>query len=341
MAFKGRPRPGDGPCFALVLQAAYRVAMEQGLSSDDLFRGTGLDQSILADPYGVIGRHQALAFYQNLATVGPPGIGLDVGLATTINERGSHGHLLVAVDTIQTAISLGQEYYDLIYMHVGWEARQEGNLFCHRFTEITPLGAARQFCIDRVMTAIQVGADYFTGGQLTPVLVKLECPPPTYASRYREIFNSPVKFSQEVYEIQYDAEALLHPVSSHDEKVFEVMRGLCRNLLEKLHQRQSFAAEVRQAVHLEPGSFPNIDQIAERLHCSPRTLRRKLQQENESFQTLLDQERAAVARDYLRDSRLTVQQIAERCGFNDSQNFSHAFRRWTGMTPTEFRKSAH
>ena len=334
-----RRGPGDQPCFALVLQAAYRTAQEQGVPGEELFRGTGLDETTLADSYNVIGRHQALAFYQNLAAAGPAGIGLDVGLATSLHDRGSHGHLLVAVDTIQSAILLGQEFYDLIYLHARWTTRRENGLFCHSFTEDTPLGAARQFCMDRALAVMQVGADYFTGGKLKPVLVKLDCPAPTYAERYEEIFQSPIRFSQKVTEIQYSSDALEHKVTSHDQQVLEVMKGLCQNLLERLHGRQGFVDEVRRAIHLKPGSFPNIEQVAERLGCAPRTLRRKLQREQESFQKILDEERKAVACDYLRDSTLSIQQIADRCGFNDPQNFSHAFRSWTGRSPTEFRNA--
>lgn len=341
MTNEWRRRPGDTPCFALVLQAAHRTALKFGLAAGPLFRGTGLDDSVLEDPYTVIGRHQALAFYQNLAVTGPPGVGLDVGLATTLNERGSQGHLLVAMDTVQSAILVAQEFYDLVYLHVGWTTRQEGNIFCHRFTEDSPLGKARQFCMDRALAIMQIGANYFSDGELKPVLVKLDRPAPTYASRYEEIFQSPVQFSRDAVEIHYSSDALGHKVRSHDEQVLAVMRGLCRNLLEQLHGRQGIASEVRRAIHLKPGTFPNIEQVAERLGCAPRTLRRRLQQEEESFQKILDEEREAVACDYLRDSNLPIQKIAELCGFNDPQNFSHAFRRWTGHSPSEFRKMSN
>ena len=72
---------------------------------------------------------------------------------------------------------------------------------------------------------------------------------------------------------------------------------------------------------------------------SSRTLRRKLGQQNVRYQDLLDEERRHVAEDFLLNTTMTIQQIADQCGFNDAQNFSQAFRRWQGMTPTEFRKS--
>jgi len=337
MSNEWRRKTGDKPCFALVMQAAYRSALELGLEADDLFRGSGLDESVLQDPYKVIGRHQALTFYQNLVEIGPPGIGLDVGLATTLNERGSHGHMLVAVDTMQDAIELGQEFYELIYLHVGWATRLENNRFCHGFTEDSPLEGARQFCMDRALSIMQVGAEYFSGGELRPLLVTLDRPAPAYATRYEEIFQCPIRFSRDNVEIHYDSEALGYIISSHDEQVLRVMKDLCRNLLGKLHGRQDFVAEVRRAIHLKPGKFPNIEQVADRLGCAPRTLRRRLQQDQENFQKILDEERRAVACDYLRDYNLSIQKVANRCGFSDAQNFAQAFRRWSGMSPSEYR----
>jgi AraC-like DNA-binding protein len=72
---------------------------------------------------------------------------------------------------------------------------------------------------------------------------------------------------------------------------------------------------------------------------SSRTLRRKLGQHSVRFQDLLDEERRCVAEDLLLTTAMTIQQIADQCGFNDAQNFSNAFRRWRGMSPTEFRRS--
>ena len=72
---------------------------------------------------------------------------------------------------------------------------------------------------------------------------------------------------------------------------------------------------------------------------SSRTLRRKLGQRNVRYQDLLDQERRRLAEDFLLSTTLSVQQIADKCGFTDAQYFSQAFKRWMGMSPTEFRQS--
>lgn len=93
------------------------------------------------------------------------------------------------------------------------------------------------------------------------------------------------------------------------------------------------------ALRRNPGKFPSVERIAEGLAMSSRTLRRKLGQHNVRYQDLLDDERRQVAEDYLLNTTMTIQQISDQFSFNDPQNFSHAFRRWHGMTATEFRNS--
>jgi AraC-like DNA-binding protein len=70
-----------------------------------------------------------------------------------------------------------------------------------------------------------------------------------------------------------------------------------------------------------------------------RTLRRKLSLENTSFRELLDQLRTEVAIKYLRDTEMTIDDIAHALGFSETTNFRHAFRRWKQTSPQEFRRA--
>ena len=83
--------------------------------------------------------------------------------------------------------------------------------------------------------------------------------------------------------------------------------------------------------------FP-LEECAAQLGISSRTLRRRLQERGLSYQDIADSVRADFARSYLESSRLSIECIAERLGFSEPTSFSRAFRRWTGMSPREFRK---
>ena len=70
---------------------------------------------------------------------------------------------------------------------------------------------------------------------------------------------------------------------------------------------------------------------------TPRTLRRRLREQNTSYRQLLDELRMNVAIKYFRDTTLTVEDVAHSLGYSDAANFRHAFRRWTSATPDQFK----
>ena len=77
--------------------------------------------------------------------------------------------------------------------------------------------------------------------------------------------------------------------------------------------------------------------MAKQLHLSARTLQRRLAEHHTTFQDAVDAVRSELARQYLKDPRLGVSEVAFRLGYSDLSTFDRAFKRWTGMTPREFR----
>ena len=88
-------------------------------------------------------------------------------------------------------------------------------------------------------------------------------------------------------------------------------------------------------VVVRPGPAP--EQLAERLHLTPRTLRRRLQERGQGFQSLLEEARHRDSRHLLASSDMEIQRISELLGFADPANFTRAFKGWMGMTPSQWR----
>ncbi len=83
-----------------------------------------------------------------------------------------------------------------------------------------------------------------------------------------------------------------------------------------------------------------LEHVAARLHVSSRTLQRRLSEHGTSYQELLDDVRVRLARAYLKDARLGVAEVAYLLGYSELRAFDRAFRRWTGLSPREFRRGA-
>ncbi len=103
--------------------------------------------------------------------------------------------------------------------------------------------------------------------------------------------------------------------------------------------RQSGVVEqVRQLIVARPGYFPDIDYVAEKLNMTSRTLRRRLAAEGSSYQQILGEVRYQLAREYLGTSTLPLEEIAVLLGYSAPGNFTHAFKRWHGTSPRQYRQ---
>jgi len=83
---------------------------------------------------------------------------------------------------------------------------------------------------------------------------------------------------------------------------------------------------------------PDMEEIAHELHCSSATLRRRLLASGLSYEKVKDDVRRGYAENILRQSQGSVEDMANLCGYSDAISFRRAFRRWTGMSPRQFRR---
>ena len=114
------------------------------------------------------------------------------------------------------------------------------------------------------------------------------------------------------------------------------IRAACRGILEEIHASISLKSEIIELMVGSPGSFPPLEEIARKLGFSPRNLRRKLKEEDSSYQEILKEVRLQLAKQYLK-SGLTVERIAELLDYSEISTFSRAFKSWTGKSPQQYR----
>jgi AraC-like DNA-binding protein len=102
---------------------------------------------------------------------------------------------------------------------------------------------------------------------------------------------------------------------------------------------ENFIEHVRVAIQQKlTGQRPTIDDIAEALHISSRTLQRRLQDAGATFQRVLEEARHRLARHYLNNSVLELNEAAYLLGYNDASSFVRAFRTWEGIPPARWRE---
>ena len=181
-------------------------------------------------------------------------------------------------------------------------------------------------------------ARYGTGTRLSPLRVEF-VQPRAHAKTIERHFGCPVVCGAPRNAIVFRAaDAQRHFVTRNA----ELLGMLAPQFEEQLRQEnndENFAERVRGAIQQKlTGRRPSIEDIADALHISSRTLQRRLQDEGSSFQRALEEARHQLARHYLNNSVLELNEAAYLLGYEDANSFVRAFRTWEGVPPARWRE---
>jgi AraC-like DNA-binding protein len=108
--------------------------------------------------------------------------------------------------------------------------------------------------------------------------------------------------------------------------------------LKSLELPERVARLLDQMVEARGGSYPSLAEVSSRLLVSTRTLKRRLRERRTSFRKLVASRRMTHAADLLARSSMALGFVAESAGYSSKANFARAFRRWSGLTPSAFRR---
>lgn len=138
----------------------------------------------------------------------------------------------------------------------------------------------------------------------------------------------------------YRREDTERPFVSHNETMWAFFEPELRRRLSEMEKDDTMAAKVRSALtELLPGGAGTIEDVADKLGISRRTLQRKLSEEGTTFQKQLNGTRELLARHYLRNTDMSSDDIAFLLWYQESNSFLRAFSLWTGMSVGAYRKS--
>jgi AraC-like DNA-binding protein len=179
-----------------------------------------------------------------------------------------------------------------------------------------------------------------TGRHLRPARVRFTHFRGNGRSRLSRFIGCPVEFGAAADEILFSRDTLQMPVVNADPYLNRLLVDICEHALSNRRAPDSFAARVENVVApLLPHGQARAGEAARRLGMSPRTFARRLTAERLTFSRLLRQLRLDLARRYLVQERLPISKVAWLLGYQEVGAFSHAFRRWTGKSPSEIARA--
>lgn len=180
-----------------------------------------------------------------------------------------------------------------------------------------------------------------TNQQYPLVRAEFSHPRPADTREHHRVFECPVTFGESSCRLVMTRTVWNTPRTGGDPVLFSVLDTHAKMLLAQLPKPSDLVTRVRGAIETElRGGSPRLESIARQLAMSPRTLQRRLADEGVLFNDLLDEMRLHAAKTYLAQRDVAGAEVAYLLGFAEQSSFNHAFKRWTGRTPTEYRRVA-
>lgn len=190
--------------------------------------------------------------------------------------------------------------------------------------------------VDAVMSLIVRIGRTLTSRDLTLSLVEQRRPEPRDTTPYQRFFRCPVAFQRPMDAMTIDASVLDQPLLSANPELATHNDTLVRQYLAGIGHG-TLVDRVRAALADRLSGDPSPESVGALLGMSSRSLQRKLRDQGTSYAALLNETRRELACEYLRDERCSVTEVAFLIGFEDASAFARAFRRWVGVSPSEYR----
>jgi len=321
------------------------VTQELGLDPAAVLDGTGLSPDAVADPFTLTSSQQFLSAARNaVGRYDGTDLGVRVGRRLHASSYGMYGYAMLCSESLAHAFDSAVKYHQLANGMLAIRWVEQGDTASWLFPD--PHEAALsgpdlplyRFLIDMQFALHVTIIKDVMGAWCVPARAQFAQPRPAHAAQLADALECPIAFDQPQHVLSYPAAWLTRAPQLANPITAAQVSSHCARLLDELRSQAGVTRRVYQELTRKPGQFPDIDAIADTLCMTSRTLRRKLDAEGTSYSELLTSVRKALAIDYLSTTTLSTEDIALTLGFSDAVGFRHAFKRWTGTTPSDVRR---
>lgn len=313
-----------------------------GLDVDSLAGQVGLSTERLRDPDTRVPARRGLLLLQAAVEAsGDPNLGLRLSLLYEPGAFGVLDNLARSARTLREAIDVLCRYERIHQNAVATSLRFEGDLAIidHRMLHPHPLPRAIS---ENTLANLVVIGRRWTGVDFTPCEVRIAHEAPREVELHSRLFRCPIRWNAPSDALVLQATLIDLPLLMSNAGLTQVLDRYANELLEKLATPQNLSNRVRACIcAMLPRGDASLEQIARELGMGPRTLQRRLREENTSHEALLDQLRRQLGEEYLRQDHMSIEDVGLMLGFSDSRAFRRAFKRWTGRTPSQVRSDLH
>ncbi|MGK0476289.1 MAG: AraC-like DNA-binding protein [Oleispira sp.] len=316
-----------------------QVLIELGMPEYLLLEGTSLTPEGILSNTTRISRRQVIQIYRRLVAITTdPSIGLIAGQRLGMTNYGIYGYAMISSASLREALLFSIKYHEMATPTVRMSLHDDHDDYASfRFDDLLRVDSIYSFNVEMQFSLVFSLFKDMAGYDFRYFSVCAKFPKPDHASMYEQILKCPAFFRQDHNEMRFDKAWLDTPLVRANPITAATTRELCDQVLLEMRTHDGLAHQVYEVITEDIRRFSKIEPVAEQLHMSARSLRRKLTGQGTSYQQILIDVRRQLAIEFLRHTKFSSEEIADRLGFTDAANFRHAFKRWTGKTTSDYR----
>jgi AraC-like DNA-binding protein len=271
-------------------------------------------------------------------------LGFELGKLAKINTHDMLGYGLISCRTLDHMLQMGSRYYHLVNEVCTMIYRRHGARAEVVFSPIAALPLETlHFVLESIAVSLHNHVQMLLGPEIEGYDMRLSMPPPPHLSRYFGL--APARFEFDEFavpgiQVRMDGRLLDKPLPLFAPHVVQQIEERFGPRVRAPRPGEKWGEFIAMMLRQGQGEQLTLDALAQRLKVSPRTLDRCLKSENVRFRDLSQKIRIETACRLLTGGKATVNEVALQLGFSDAANFSRAFRRFTGVTPTAYRHEA-
>ncbi|WP_188553390.1 AraC family transcriptional regulator [Edaphobacter dinghuensis] len=325
----------------------FRVAVglharleEEGVQVSAVLRRAGLPQNLFDQTRILVSTEEMFALWQAIRQVSnDPAIGLKLGTETKTERFHPMGIAALSTENFGAAVQHMARYKklsapeEILY-------RTEGGEWTIQFSWTLAVEAEPQTLIEHCFAWVLTIARHGSGTRISPLRVEFVQPRSHLKLLERHFGCSVIDGQPRNAMVFRESDAALPFVTRNIELLDMLAPQFEQDLEQYTSDEDSFLELVRNTIQQKlTGHRPTIEGVSSDLHISSRTLQRRLQELGSSFQQILDEARHQMARYYLRNSALELNEAAYLLGYEDANSFTRAFRGWEGVPPGLWREA--
>jgi AraC-like DNA-binding protein len=319
-----------------------RLLERLGIGTKLLLEGTGIDWLTLASPDTLVSRESYNAVIMNMMRLTHnSGIALSLGDVIEVSDFGILGYAMLSSSTLEQVTRIYRQYRSTMF---GAMVTIDSACDTRPGYEFTVSSSARtealyRFEIEEFFVEGMALVRMLTGMKPTMREVSFTYAAPPHSAQYEKFFNCPVRFNAPANVFSVKSPSLSTAIISGNPDLHKLCARHCQEILQVEHKGSQLRMRLRELFLRNPGNLPALPDVAAQMGICERHLRRRLREEELSFQTLKDNFRLDLSLQLLVVGRMAPKEVAYLLGYSTPSALSRAFKLWTGKTIRQFMQA--